>query len=181
MIEGWKRIDPTHVHKVGWRTVVTKNFVMPDGETATFDTFGPEGQHHAAILGVTPDKQVIVARQFRIGPEIIMDELPGGTVDPHEDFEAAAAREFTEETGYKPGKIEPLGEHHKDAYMNATWHFYLATDCVLVGEQKLEAEEHIEIKLISIDQLIANAKEDRMTDAVAVLMALDRLQELGQN
>ncbi len=179
MAGGWKRIDPTETHKVGWRTVVTKSFVMPDGGKTTFDTFGPENQHHAAIIGLTPEKQVIVVSLFRTGPELMMDELPGGMVDPHEDIQAAAVREFTEETGYQPGAVESLGAHHKDAYMNATWHYFLATDCVRTGEQKLEAEEHIELKLIGIDQLIANAKQDRMTDAVAVLMALDRLQELG--
>lgn len=174
----WKRIDPTTVTKVGWRTVTTKTFIMPNGQVETFDTFGNEGQEFCGIVGLTPDNKVVVTRQFRFGPEKIFDELPGGFVDKGEEPEAAAIREFQEETGYKPGHIEYLGCYHKDTYMNAVWHIFWATDCTKVGEQELEDTEHIDVELISIDQLISNSKTDKMTDATAVLMAYDKLQEL---
>jgi ADP-ribose pyrophosphatase len=176
----WKRIEPTVVNKVGWRTIVTKTFVMPNGEEASFDTFGPEKQHFAAVIGLTPENKVIIARQFRVGPEVIMDELPGGFVDKDESPEAAASREFQEETGYMANNLTYLGSYNKDTYMNATWHVYLAKDCVPSGHaQELEDEEHIEIDLISVSQLIENAKTNKMTDAVAVLMAYEQLRALS--
>lgn len=177
-MQHWKRIEPTTVTKVGWRTIVTKTFIMPNGEKQTFDTFGNEDQEFVAVIGVTPEKKVIIVRQFRFGPEGIYDELPGGFVDKGEKIDAAAKREFQEETGYTPGSMEYVGGYHKDTYMNAIWHIFLATDCKLTAAQELEDEEHIELHLISIDQLIKNAKTDKMTDAVAVLMAYDQLQEL---
>lgn len=175
MTQQWTRTEPTTVTKVGWRTVVTKTFVMPDGETQTFDTFGNEGQEFVAVIGLTPDNKVVVVRQFRFGPEKMYEELPGGFVDKGETLEAAALREFQEETGYKPAVIEYLGGYHKDTYMNALWHVFWVTGCEKVGNQELEAEEHIEIGLISIDQLIENGKTDMMTDATAVLMAYNKL------
>jgi len=177
-MQRWKRIEPTKVTKVGWRTVVTKTFIMPDGQTQTFDTFGNEGQEFVAVVGITPEKKVVVARQFRFGPEKMYDELPGGFVDKGEQLETAALREFQEETGYRPGSIEYLGSYHKDTYMNATWHVFFAVDCVRVADPELEPEEHIAIHLISIDELIRNAQTDKMTDAVAVLMAYNKLQHL---
>jgi ADP-ribose pyrophosphatase len=175
----WKRIEPTVVNKVGWRTVVTKTFIMPDGKEASFDTFGPEDQHFAAVIGLTPENQVIIARQFRVGPEIVMDELPGGFVDKGESPEAAASREFQEETGYTANDLTYLGSYNKDTYMNATWHVFLAKNCAPSGRaQELENEEHVDIDLISVSRLIENAKTNRMTDAVAVLMAYDQLLEL---
>lgn len=178
MTQQWTRIEPTAVTKVGWRTVVTKTFVMPDGETQTFGTIGNEGQEFVAVIGLTPDNKVVVARQFRVGPEKVYQELPGGFVDKGEALEVAALREFQEETGYKPNDITYLGGYHKGAYMNATWHVFWATGCEKVAEQELEAEEHIEIDLISIDQLIENGKTDAMTDATAVLMAYDKLLQV---
>ncbi|MGC5342234.1 NUDIX hydrolase [Streptomyces sp. DT24] len=179
-MEKWKRSEPTTVHKVGWREVVTKTYLMPNGQRAAFDTFGPEGQQFVAVIGLTLSKKVIIARQFRVGPEKVMDELPGGFVDEGEGLEIAARREFQEETGYAAGAVTYLGGYNKDTYMNGIWHVYLATDCTSNGEQELEDEEHIEIVLITIKELISNAKSNKMTDAIAVLKAYDHLQELDQ-
>jgi len=83
-----------------------------------------------------------------------------------------------EETGFSSERIEYLGSYHKDTYMNAEWHVFFAENCILKGEQNLDDEEHIEVKLISVDELLKNATSDKMTDAVAVLMAYNKLQEL---
>jgi ADP-ribose pyrophosphatase len=179
-MRAWKRIQPTAVHKVGYRTIVTKTFLTPAGATHTFDTLLPEGQEFTQVIALTSQKKVIIARQFRCGPEKIFDELPGGFVDPGETVELATRRELSEETGYAAGTLRHLGSYHKDTYMNATWHAFLATDCVVVGKQKLEIEENIELRLISIDDLIYNARHDRMTDALAVFLAYDILLSLKE-
>ncbi len=177
----WKRIEPTKVTKVGWRKVTTKTFEMPNGSIVEFDTVHPDGQEFAGIIGLTPDNKVIIARQFRPGPEKIMEELPGGFVDKGETPETAARREFLEETGYKAGTLTYLGSFHKDTYMNSVWHAFLALDCVKVDEQNLEDEEDVEIDLISIAELLDNAKKDRMTDHAAVLLGYDKLKQLQED
>ena len=92
MAEAWKRVDPTTTTKVDRRTVVIKTFEMPDGQTHPFATFNHETLRCAAVIALTPDNRVVVARQFRPGPEKIMDELPGGGVKDGEDPQAAAER-----------------------------------------------------------------------------------------
>lgn len=177
----WKRIEPTKVTKVGWRKVTTKTFQMPDGDVTTFDTLHADGQEFAAVIAITKTKKVVVARQFRPGPELVMEELPGGFVDPGETPEDSAIRELLEETGYNAGQVTYLGGVHKDTYMNATWHVLLATGCEKVAEPEHGYTEHVEIDLISIDQLITNAKTDRMTDHAAILLAYDDLMELKED
>ena len=60
-----------------------------------------------------------------------------------------------------------------------TWHFFIATDCTpITSEQRLDDFEEIEVALISIDELIHNAKNARMSDADAVLLAYEKLIEL---
>jgi len=175
----WKRIEPTIVSKIGYRTIVTKTFAMPDGRVAHFQTVDAESTHGAGVIAFTKDTQVIVARQFRAGPEKMMDEIPGGGAEPGEDFMAAAVRELEEETGYQPGKIEPLGIIYKDAYFNATWHYFLATDCRLTASgQNPDDGEHVETRLISIDEFINNARSGRMTDTEAVFLAYEKLLKL---
>lgn len=180
MIEPWARIqEETKVDRISYRTIVTKTFRMPDGKSAEFGTIWPEGQEFVAAIALTKENKVIIARMFRVGPEMVMDELPGGYIDAGETVLEAGARELLEETGYRAAKVEYLGKSHKDAYMNAVWHYILATECEYdpTETHAQDAEEHIETVFLSIDELIANAKQDKMTDAVAVLLALDRLED----
>lgn len=179
-MQDWKRIEPTKITKVGWRTVTSKTFIMPSGETAVFDTLHPDGQEFAAVIAITPDKEVIIAREYCTGPEMMMEDLPGGFIDVGETPEEAVKRELLEETGYVPGELQYLGTYHKDSYMNATWHAFIAFDCVKQAEQKLEQEEDVEVKTISIEQFIDNAKHDKVTDHAVVLMAYDELLKLEE-
>jgi ADP-ribose pyrophosphatase len=175
-MKAWKRIDPTVAHKVGWRQITSKTFLLPDGKKEVFDTMYLDGQEFACVIALTPERKVVIARQFRPGPEKVMDDIPGGFVDKGEDPETAMRRELLEETGYEAGEVTYLGLFHKDVYMNATWHAYVAKDCRLIADPQLGYTEHVEVDLISIEQLIENAKHDRMQDHAAVLMAYDLLK-----
>lgn len=176
----WKRVEPTKVTKVGWRTITSKTFVMPDDTKMVFDTLHGDGQKFANVIALTPDKKVIVAKQYRPGPEKMMYELPGGFVDKGEKPEDSAIRELLEETGYEAGRVVYLGEFHKDTFMNASWHTVIAYDCKKIHEQKLESEEFIDIEELPIDEFIAHAKNDEMTDHASVLLAYDELTELKE-
>lgn len=174
----WKRHEPTVNTKIGYRTVVTKLFEF-NGKIHAFQTYDKEGQQYAGVVALTKDNQVVVTRQYRPGPEQIFTEIPGGFVDDGETPEQAATRELTEESGYKAGSLTYLGKVHKDGYNNATWHYFLATDCVDAGTgQNLEDTEQAEPALISIEEFIANAKEARMADVEAVFLAYDELLKI---
>ncbi len=164
------------------RQVVIKRYRTEDGREHEFTTFGREGSKTSAVIAVTPDKKVVVTYQFRAGYDQWLFELPGGGLKDDEEFQAAAIRELKEETGYVPDAIEYLGESQWDAYNNTVAHYYLATGCVLSRSgDHLDAEESdqgAEVRLIPIDELIQNAKGNRMSDPRAVLMAYDRLMEL---
>lgn len=180
-MKAWRRIDDgSNVHDVGHRTVVSKVFVMNDGNEMHADIGSIDGAKASIIIALTPDKQVIIARQFRCGPELVMEELPGGMVDPGETPEQSARRELREEVGYDSDNMEYLGKAFINAWDNMVHYFYIARDCYKIHDGEPEEFEEIEVAMISIDQLIANAKSGAMTDIQAVMFAHDRLLALKE-
>ena len=175
----WERLDDgSNIQNVGYRTIVSKQFRMNDGTIMKADIGSTDNAQAAAVIALTPDNKVIVARQFRCGPEQIMDELPGGLVDPGETPEQSAVREMREEVGYESDNIEYIGKVYVNAWDNMQHYFYLARNCYQVHKGTPEKYEEIEVDHISIDMLIYNAMNGNMTDIQAVLLAYDKLQAI---
>lgn len=177
-MEPWRSIEEPEVTKVGWRTIVKKTFIDPNGQRMEAYTKDPVGSRSIAVIALTASNLVVVNEMFRPGPGRVMFEIPGGGADKDEDLEAAAKRELEEETGYGVGSIEFIGKVFKDAWSNGENHYFLARDCVKIGDQKLDKEEFITVHEISIDQLFDNARNGLMTDTEAVFLAYEKLKEV---
>lgn len=178
-MEPWQKIAPDEEIKVGWRHLVKKTFEQPDGQPAEYMTKDRIGQVSVAVVALTVDNRVVVAEQFRPGPEKIMQELPGGGCDEGEDHEAAALRELREETGYTSDDVTYLGGIYKDAYTNTLTEYYLARGCEKTTNQELDPTEFVDVQLISIDQLFENARTKMMTDTDAVFLAYEALVSIS--
>ena len=61
------------------------------------------------IIARTPDKEILMIRQFRYGTKRMELEIPGGTIDPGEDPVAAGCRELLEETGFVGENAKIIG------------------------------------------------------------------------
>lgn len=178
-MQAWKRLDDgSKKTKVGFRSVVHKQFAMNNGQTIHADIIGTEASSAAAVIVLTNDNEVVIAKQFRCGPEKIMYEMPGGMVDAGETPEEAARRELREEVGYEAKQFKYLGAAYINAWDNIIHHYFLATDAYSIGQSSPEEFEEIEIEKISISEFIDNALKARMTDAQGVLLAYDILREL---
>ena len=178
-MKAWKRLDDgSNKTRAGFRTITHKQFAMNNGKTIEADIIGNEGSSAAAVIVLTPENKVVIAKQFRCGPEKIMYEMPGGAVDAGETPEVAAKRELREEVGYESKDIEYIGAAYVNAWDNIVHHYYLARDAYSIGAPTPEELEEIEIEMISISEFIDNALHARMTDAQGVLLAYDTLREL---
>lgn len=84
-----------------------------NGVTIYEDTFGKvyfskENPVSVVILARDGDDFILI-RQFRRAVDCHVIQLPGGGVRAEEDLEAAARREFLEETGMQCGTMVYLG------------------------------------------------------------------------
>lgn len=178
----WRQIDETETIHDGWRKIYRKTFLMNNGTKFVAEVGDKEGAAGVEVIALTPGNKVIIARQFRVGPGKVMEELPGGFAEPGEDLALAARRELLEETGYEAGKLTKLGEVYKNSYLQSKTHYYLAENCRFIdGAQKLDIFEEVEVDLISISKFFENAHTSMMTDTEALFFAYDKLKELERS
>jgi ADP-ribose pyrophosphatase len=174
MIEPWKRTKIEPYPPLGYRKVERWWFELPDGAQAPFDIM--IGMQTAAAFALTSDKKVIIAQQFRPGPQLVMPELPAGLIEKGEEPQAAMERELLEETGYTAGTLTYLGPTHKDAYSNTVHHIFVATDCVKTTDTLvLDPTEFIEPILVPLDEFRKIMKKGLLTNTTAAYMGLDYL------
>ncbi|HEY8278074.1 MAG TPA: NUDIX hydrolase [Bdellovibrionota bacterium] len=166
----WKALSrKVHQHSK-YRKILDVLFELPDGRQETY-SLAHEGRA-VCVLALTPDRQVILARQFRPGPGILVDELPGGAVDEGESWEAAVRRELLEETGFAPQTLIPLGRFLESAYSTIERHGFLALGCERVAGQELDPTEFIEIVLKPLPDFLAQIRAGLCTDCEVAWAAL---------
>jgi ADP-ribose pyrophosphatase len=151
----WKILASHNAFDHRWYVVRRDTLLLPDG-TIVDDYFVSVRLDVVVVVAVDRSGQMVVVRQYKHGVREVTLEFPAGTFNG-EQPEAAAVRELEEETGYVPGRIEYLGRCFDDASKNTnTVHMFLALDCELRGQQKLERMEKaagLELLLLPVDEV----------------------------
>ncbi len=121
------------------------------------------GIRAAAILTLDEDedgtRHIILVSQYRVPLGRFCLEIPAGLVGDDDGSEGeaaidAAARELEEETGYKAGKLEVLGEFYSSPGMVSEMFTLLkATDLTKVGEGGGLPDENITVHRVPLDGL----------------------------
>ena len=174
-IQAWKELKREQVYKKYSRAIDRVDFLLPNGTEADF--YIKAEAPAAAIFALTSDDQVILARQFRPGPKKILNELPGGYLDPGENALESIGREFREETGYE-GEFVEIGTCLDDAYSTMERHCFVATNCKKVGEPQDTDTEQTELVLMPLDEFRQQLRSGQMTDVEVAYLALDYLGKL---
>jgi 8-oxo-dGTP pyrophosphatase MutT (NUDIX family) len=123
----------------------------PDNELRIFSIIDtPDWAIIVPVIHTPEGEKFVMVRQWRHGARELSLEFPGGVFEAGEDAEAAAARELQEETAYKPGTIQKIGEFSPNpALMSNRVHFFMAEDLRHTGKQELDEDEYIAVELVN--------------------------------
>lgn len=171
MTESWEMIGE-RPGSAGYLPIKVRRYRLPDGTEADWDIFG--GGRCVAILAVTDDDEVVLARQYRPGPDAILDELPGGAVGDGEDVLVAAARELLEETGYA-GDMELAGTSWFASACETQRFVAVARGARRVAEPANDSGEFCEVRLLSLPDFRKHLRSGQLTDVDLGYLALDHL------
>ncbi len=158
-----------------------------EGRFLTVVTDGPweyaerKGRIAAAVIVAVDDEgRLILVEQYRIPIGRRTLELPAGLVGDDDAGEAlvdAAARELEEETGYRPSRVEDLGEFFSSPGMSSeSFHIVRATGLVRVSDGGGVAGEDIivhRVPLAEVPACLRDAREAGLGIDAKLLLVLD--------
>ena len=171
-VKKWKELSREEVFSKYGRKIEKVIYKLPDGTESAF-YIKKEGPA-ICVLALTKNKEVILAKQFRPGPNEIILELPGGRTEEGETSEQAIERELLEETGYK-GKAKLVTESLDCAYSTMRRQCFVATDCEKIAEPQNTSSEICETVLLSLYEFRKLLRSGKITDVEVGYLGLDYL------
>lgn len=115
----------------------------------------------AAVILAIDDGHVLLVEQFRVPLGRPCIELPAGLIGDeagaeNEDAAIAAARELEEETGYRPGRVESLGEFYSSPGMvTESFTLFRALDLQKVSEGGGLEGEGITVHRVALADIVS--------------------------
>jgi ADP-ribose pyrophosphatase len=167
----WQKNDEKLIYN-GFRKIILKSFYLPNGKNKDFE-IKKEGEI-VCVLPITKDKTVVLAKQFRPGPEKVFLELPGGCVENGESPQEAIGRELLEETGYA-GEVGFVCSIPIGGYSIGWRHVFVATECKRVCKQELDETEFIEVLEMSLKDFRNHLRSGQLSDVHTGYLGLDYL------
>ena len=177
----WKILSSNYLFSDRWFKVRKDVCESPEGKIID-PYYVYEFPTWVGALPVTEEGKIIMVKQYRHALGEVCVEIPGGCVDDTDSgHEAAIARELLEETGYSFSSFEYLGRISANPSTNTNLlHMFLARGGVKTARQQLDANEEIEVVLLSMEELKTLLRENRIVQSMHVSCILYALEKMGE-
>ncbi|KRW91946.1 ADP-ribose pyrophosphatase [Alicyclobacillus tengchongensis] len=136
---------------------------LPNGSTSTREVVVHPGA--VAVLAEVKPGSIVLVQQYRKPCEKTLWEIPAGKLEPGEAPEQAALRELAEETGYVAKDVQLVYRFFTaPGFTNERLHVYF-TSVVEAGEVHPDADEFVEARLFTRDEVERMLENGEIEDA----------------
>ncbi|MBT2533020.1 NUDIX hydrolase [Arthrobacter sp. ISL-48] len=166
----WTRLGSETAHN-GFVRVRRDVYRTADGSVSSWDVL--EERNSVAVVAFTHDlKGVVVFDQFRVGPQKVLIELPGGGVEDGEDVEEGGRRELLEETGYQAAAVFHAGSEWASANSSRRKHVIIAAGCARIAPPTWDDGEMGQPHEMPAHEFITHLLGGNLTDAGLAMRGL---------
>jgi ADP-ribose pyrophosphatase len=160
------------VFETPWFDLIAKT-LRDDASQAPY--YSISATDYVCTVAVTPERELVLVRQYRPAVERFTLELPSGHVDPGEAPVQSATRELMEETGYTASApAEQIAVLNPDTgrLCNKLW-IYFAADVTRRSEYQAEAGiEVVRMPLKEFPECMVEGKFDHALHVAALSLTL---------
>jgi len=150
--------------------------LLPNGREQNYDLVSH--RNAITIVPLDTDGKIWFVRQYRLGAEKVLLELPAGVLEAGEDPLAGARREIREEIGMAAGEMTPLGDFFMaPGYSSEFMHIFLATG-LYPAPLQADADEFLQVESLPVRQVMDMVRSGQIQDGkslAALLLAQPHL------
>lgn len=173
-IQKWKVLKEQDVSPSPWFPLLQHTVELANGQIIDDYFFAPLGDV-VMVLAITPNNEVVLARQYKHGLGEILLELPGGMQQKNTSILQSAINELEEEVGIKAtaDDLISLGKiANNPTKTRQITYGYIVFNAQFNSKQKLDPTENIEVITMPAPQVLEYAKEGKIwvTDSLNFIL-----------
>lgn len=155
------------VYESPWLGVHLADVELPDGQRLEHHVIRFPQQAAGAVV-TDPERGILLLWRHRFITDVWGWEIPAGRIELGESPHDAAAREALEETGWRPGPLEPLVRFRPSGGSSDQWfHIFVADGATHVGDPT-DLTEASELRWHQPDELRALILDGQITDGLSL-------------
>jgi 8-oxo-dGTP pyrophosphatase MutT (NUDIX family) len=176
----FQTVDSRVVWSCPWYSIRQDDILLPDGRPGVYNVV----QHPGAvwIIPLTVEGEVVLLNIYRYTVDDWCWEIPAGGRQPGLTLEETAWAELREEVGGTAKTMEYFGRFYTaNGICDEEAHVFIASGVVL-GPTEHEPAEVMEIHRVSLEEVLAMAGRNEISDgptALALLLSAPRLRQLA--
>lgn len=150
---------------------------LPDGRARSYDLI--KIQNAVTILPLDAEGCIYFVKQYRIGAQKEMLELPAGKIEDGEEALQTAEREIREEIGFAAQKMQPLGNFFvSPGYSDEFMYTFLATELYSapLSPDQDEFLNVVRLTAAQVQQMVLSGELEDSKSLATLLLALPLLK-----